>query len=59
MKRYKWVYYDWFGCATCILGTKKEAKSQFKKIKKEQPSMEYHHLQKVRLLSEAENELSC
>ena len=54
MKQYKWVYYDWLSCTTYILGTKRDAKLQFKKTKRDNPSMDYHHLQKVRLLSEEE-----
>jgi len=58
MKRYKWVYYDWFNCPTYIAGTRREAKLHLKKIKTEQPSMSYHNLQKIRLLHEGETELS-
>ena len=58
MKKYKWICYDWLSCSTYILGTRREAKAQFKKMKKDQPSMDYHHLRKVRLLAEGENELT-
>ena len=57
MKKYKWICYDWLSCSTYIFGTRREAKTQFKKMKTEQPSMNYHHLRKARLLSEAEFEI--
>jgi len=56
MKRYKWVCYDWLRSSTYIYGTKSEAKAEFKKMKKDQPSMVYHHLEQVSLLAEGENE---
>lgn len=56
LKNYKWVYYDWFNCTTFMLGTKKEAKAKFKKMRKKQPSMNYHHLQRLGLLSDCKTD---